>query len=631
MRASISTSSIFDQLLLFVSFCLCFLVSLSLPFSYTKFRFLIGFKGSNSLTLPLLSDLLHRSKTHNLFFCGFLTDLSRKSAILGFAGFGDDPEAKSFNFFQKTKEAMEGRMKKYSQVSPERAKVWTEKSPRYHQNRKVPVVYYLSRNRQLEHPHFMEVPVTSPQGLYLRDVINRLNALRGRGMATMYSWSSKRSYKGGYVWHDLSEDDLIPPAHGNEYVLKGSELFEESNSGKCGRFSPLAEIKIQSLKQLPEPASSRSQDDSSSSSSLNGKETKLSQEYELSPLVQHPEGSSSASPESTVGKNSSWGGSLSLTEYKVYKSDGLADASTQTEENGNKPKASETCTRGVSTDDGSLEPDCSYYHNRVLCVKENSEICSDSVSPPRSSPSPSSSGGKTETLESLIRADVSKLNSFRIVEGEDVRMQNNPRVKATNVLMQLISCGSISVKDHSFGLIPTYKARFSHSNFRSPLFSTKVMLGELDCLSENPRLMGLRLEDKEYFSGSLIETKMLKEEDGRTALKRSSSYNADRSCKKLDSVEDKEESTSGRSKCIPRSIKASLNKHPRSESMRFPISDKPRNSSDRVDGAHINTHSVSNGGSKRITDPSSLKKQSKRLDSFREEKEKEKVIKIEES
>lgn len=63
---------------------------------------------------------------------------------------------------------METRMKKYRQVSPERAKVWTEKSPKYHQSRKVPVIYYLSRNRQLEHPHFMEVPLSSPDGLYLR-------------------------------------------------------------------------------------------------------------------------------------------------------------------------------------------------------------------------------------------------------------------------------------------------------------------------------------------------------------------------------------------------------------------------------------------------------------------------------
>ncbi|PRQ33378.1 hypothetical protein RchiOBHm_Chr5g0056921 [Rosa chinensis] len=524
---------------------------------------------------------------------------------------------------------MEGRMKKYRQVSPERAKVWTEKSPKYHQNRKVPVVYYLCRNRQLEHPHFMEVPVSSSQGLYLRDVINKLNALRGRGIASMYSWSSKRSYKNGYVWHDLSEDDVILPAHGDEYVLKGSEIFDESNSD---RLSPIANVKIQNLKQLPEPTSSRSQDDSSSSSSLNGKETKQSHEDELSPPVERPGGSSSVSSES--GKNSSWGGSLSLTEYKVYKSDGLADASTQTEENANKLKALETCTRGVSTDDGSLEPDCSYYQDRIPCLKENSEICSDSVSPPPSSSSASSSGGKTETLESLIRADVSKINSFRILEEEELRMPNNARLKASNVLMQLISCGSISVKDHSFGLVPTYKPRFSHSKFPSPLFSSSIMLGELDSLSENPRLKGLRLEDKEYFSGSLIDSKVLKEEDGHTALKRSSSYNADRSCNKTpDSVEVKEkESTSGRSKCILRSIKASLNKQSRSESMRSPISDKPRNSSDGVDGVdgvQSNTPTVSDGGSKRITNPSSVKKQSKRVDAFRGEKEK--VIKIEES
>ena len=94
--------------------------------------------------------------------------------------------------------------------------------------------------------------------------------------------------------------------------------------------------------------------------------------------------------------------------------------------------------------------------------------------------------------------------------------------------MQLISCGSISVKDHSFGLIPLYRPRFSDSKFPSPLYSTSVMLGELDCLSDSSRLMGHRLEDKEYFSGSLVETKMPKEEGHGHTLKRSSSYNADR-------------------------------------------------------------------------------------------------------
>lgn len=91
--------------------------------------------------------------------------------------------------------------------------------------------------------------------------------------------------------------------------------------------------------------------------------------------------------------------------------------------------------------------------------------------------------------------------------------------------------------------------------------------------------------------------------------------------------EDKEESSSGHSKCIPRSIKASLTKHPRSESMRSPVSDVPRNSSDRIDGSGISPV-TSNGSSKRITEPLTGKKQSKRIDSFKEEEE---VIKIEES
>ncbi|KAK6936109.1 Protein SOSEKI [Dillenia turbinata] len=537
---------------------------------------------------------------------------------------------------------MEARMKKYRQVSPERAKVWTERSPKYHQpqqqqqhhhhhhqqGKKVPVVYYLCRNRQLEHPHFIEVPLSSSDGLYLRDVIDRLNVLRGRRIPSMYSWSCKRSYKNGFVWHDLCEDDLILPAIGNEYVLKGSELFEDSNSD---RFSPVGgNLKIQNSKQLQEPPSARSRDESSSSSSLNGKETKQSQEDELSPPPHHPD-SSDASPDIRAEKNSSWGGPLSLTEYKIYRSDGATDASTQTEENISRPKCRETCTRGVSTDDGSLYPEFNQnYQSFVPHVKDNTEIARESISPPSSSSSASSLGGKIETLESLIRADASKINSFRILEEEEIRMPSNTKLRATDVLMQLISCGSISVKDHSFGLIPTYRPRFSHSKFPSPLFSASIMLGELDCLAENPRLMGLRLEDKEYFSGSLIETKMLKEEgDGLSALKRSSSYNAERGGKQLDSAEDKEETASARVKCIPLSIKASLSKQPRCESMRSPVSEKPRRSSE--DGSHsIMSTCASNASSKRMMDPSSGKRQSRKLDSYQEE-EKEKVIKIEES
>lgn len=83
-------------------------------------------------------------------------------------------------------------------------------------------------------------------------------------------------------------------------------------------------------------------------------------------------------------------------------------------------------------------------------------------------------------------------------------------------------------------------------------------------------------------------------------------------------------------KCIPRTIKVSSNKHshPRTETMKSPISDGPRNSSAGADCSQSKAHGASKDGSKRVTDPSSGKRPSKRLDSFKEE---EMVVKIEES
>lgn len=58
------------------------------------------------------------------------------------------------------------------ETSPERSKVWVEpKSKAERKDVMVPVVYYLSRNGQLEHPHFMEVPLSSSDGLFLRGTL----------------------------------------------------------------------------------------------------------------------------------------------------------------------------------------------------------------------------------------------------------------------------------------------------------------------------------------------------------------------------------------------------------------------------------------------------------------------------
>lgn len=49
-------------------------------------------------------------------------------------------------------------------ISPERTKVWRKPEA----ERRVAVVYYLSLNGKLQHPHFMELRLSSPRGLFLR-------------------------------------------------------------------------------------------------------------------------------------------------------------------------------------------------------------------------------------------------------------------------------------------------------------------------------------------------------------------------------------------------------------------------------------------------------------------------------
>ncbi|KAF7811346.1 protein UPSTREAM OF FLC-like [Senna tora] len=134
------------------------------------------------------------------------------------------------------KVSMEKKMLESELLSPERSRNRTDGAKANNKANElkvgVHVIYYLSRNGQLEHPHLMEVPLSSPHGiLCLKDVINRLNSLRGHGMANSYSWSAKRSYKKGFVWQDLGENDLIYPCSGHdEYVLKGTQLMMETSS-----------------------------------------------------------------------------------------------------------------------------------------------------------------------------------------------------------------------------------------------------------------------------------------------------------------------------------------------------------------------------------------------------------------
>ncbi|CAN1329369.1 Protein SOSEKI 5 [Linum perenne] len=343
--------------------------------------------------------------------------------------------------------------------TPDRLRVTVKNSSAA--ERKVPVVYYLSRDGHLEHPHFMEVTLSSSQGLFLRDVIGRLNALRGKGIAALYSWSCKRSYRNGFVWHDLAESDFIYPAHGNEYVLKGSELLEPSPPHQNHKSSSPSAVSTS-------PASSDE-------------------------LVPHPR-----------RRNQSWS-SNDISECKVYKAEPFsqssrrtaADAATQTERRRRMPLKMEEEEAGEIVEE----------------VNERGGREEIEISPPTSDSSP-------ETLEKLMEAD-----RRPVIDG----MNLNPtaaedsggsvRTKASAVLMQLISCGS-----NSFGDCGAESAKEQ----KLLLIGRRVPRGAGDHVAGTSKEFrgtpGVRMEDKEYFSGSLIETK--KEEI--PALKRSNSYNGDR-------------------------------------------------------------------------------------------------------
>ncbi|KAL2508466.1 hypothetical protein Fot_32113 [Forsythia ovata] len=381
--------------------------------------------------------------------------------------------------------AVSKKLKEQREISPERTKVWTE--PPNSKHRKVPVLYYLSKNGQLQHPHFMEVPLSSNHGLYLRDVIDRLNFLRGIGMAFMYSWSCKRRYKNGFVWHDLSENDLIYPAHGQEYVLKGSELvdntFFETDSSLISKKNP------------PPPSPQRL-------------ESARDEEEDVDIPAMHMHRRRRNQSCSSIDIN--------LQEYCVYKAESSrnasSDASTQTDD-----KRRRRHRRPLR----EVEPK---VHHEIVEKKSNGKDEIE-ISPP-------SSNSSSETLGKLMKAD-GRLVLRPETVNED-QMANNPRARTSSILMQIITCGSISFKDcgpgQGLNLISQYKMRLPRGRASGELTKGAGRV---------------KLEGKEYFSGSLVETK----KDEFLALKRSFSYNADRSSQ-LELEEKKMDGTTA--KCIPR-------------------------------------------------------------------------------
>jgi len=601
---------------------------------------------------------------------------------------------------------MELRMKQQSrELSPDRAKPsWIEPKSKL-MPRRVQVLYYLSRNGQLEHPHFMEVTLSSNEGLYLSDVKQRLNALRGKGMANMFSWSSKRSYKNGYVWHDLSEDDIIHSTHGNDYVLKGSELFE----GSSERCKQSITGKLMNSKHPSEgPLPVRFQDAvSSTNKSLvvqkprmnNVEERKVertdSREHicnDQGPPIKfhgaqkiatnirrnltedHPNPSGPGTGARKIGTNirhdiaeeyrnpsgpgtgacplsyerrrgathKSYGGESSLSplelgEYKVYKAESIAstvdqgaDAATQTEERRVR------CIKGVSTEEEEEECNSSLTQSKENQREEQNptELSGGEVSPP-----PSSSTSP-ESPDSKMKSN-GKANNLRCQSVEEETYFMPTKTRASTVLIQLISCGSIAVKDHSFVMASHSKSQVSCDESRSSQ-STVVLSrpagvkgvtieDELECMPDNPRFAHVLLEDKEYFSGSIVETKTEKEaEGGDPTLKRCASYTADRSSKSDFCERSNEEESGGtRAKCIPRKIKPLKKQQPKNNAKKPPSKGLKETSKLRrlYNGISTSTETLDHGISASKGSNTLADRGPQRSVSFREE---QKVIKRDE-
>ncbi|OVA03113.1 Protein of unknown function DUF966 [Macleaya cordata] len=390
------------------------------------------------------------------------------------------------------------------EISPERVKLYVQ--PKMKPFKKVQVLYYLCRNGQLEHPHFMEVTHLATQQLRLKDVIDRLTVLRGKIMPSLFSWSCKRSYKNGYVWNDLSENDVIYPAEGAEYILKGSEVIE----GCAEKFQQLQVIT--NKQQNPEPNFHPKR-----RLHLVGRQHR---ELELEYIRAEDEEEDDEEEEEEEAEEK---------------------RSNSTSSN----KSSSQRSRGVSTNE-----------DLKTQINNPTEITLDDASPPSTS----------STLSEKAQANnTNKNNSERFHEGHDSVTELT--MTRSSALFQLITCGSsAAIKERNSSNMSGRKSCTSSLHkgvLCKNITATKMSENdEINYMSENPRFGNPQSEEKEYFSGSIVESMT---EVNRVAtepsLKKSSSYNEERSSKSglgeittMEKEKVEEEKKKKGMKCIPRKM-----------------------------------------------------------------------------
>ncbi|CAA7027160.1 unnamed protein product [Microthlaspi erraticum] len=358
--------------------------------------------------------------------------------------------------------------------------------------RRLQVVYYLTRNGHLEHPHFIEVISPVNQPLRLRDVTNRLTVLRGKCMPSQYAWSCKRSYRNGFVWNDLAENDVIYPSDCAEYVLKGSEIaekFEEVHVNRALSGSIQEAPKGRLLRSKPKLHNGTASFDDSELY-VGDEEVEEDGEYELS--EEKTSYTSSTTPQSR-------------------------------------------CSRGVSTE--TIE--FAEKKPNLIKTEQDLQVRSDSSELTRSYP------------VKPRRLVVPEL----VEDGDPV----DPGSGRGSIWLQMISCGHIA-KHYA----PTLtNSRQNEENLRKGVLCKNIVKKTvvederemIRFMSENPRFGNPQAEEKEYFSGSIVEAASQERVTAEPALRRSNSFNESSRPKTVNmakEVKEKEERSFVKVKCIPR-------------------------------------------------------------------------------
>ncbi|CAH8270647.1 unnamed protein product [Arabidopsis lyrata] len=364
--------------------------------------------------------------------------------------------------------------------------------------RRVQVVYYLTRNGHLEHPHFIEVISPVNQPLRLRDVMNRLTVLRGKCMPSQYAWSCKRSYRNGFVWNDLAENDVIYPSDCAEYVLKGSEITDKFQEVHVNR--PLSG----SIEETPKSRLHRSK----------LKPQNRTTSFDDSELYVEEDG-----------------------EYELYEEKTSYTSSTT-------PKS--RCSRGLSTE--TIE---STEQKPILVKKEQDlQVRSHLSELTRSNP-----------VVKPCRLDV----STRVEDGDPVE----PGSGRGSMWLQMISCGHIAATKYYAPSV--MNPRQKEENLRKGVLCKNIVKKTvvdderemIRFMSENPRFGNPQAEEKEYFSGSIVESVSQERVTAEPSLRRSNSFNEERS--KImemakETIKKEEERSIVKVKCIPRTCLMSSSK-----------------------------------------------------------------------